>query len=90
MQVDKVGILLVNLGTPEAPETGAVRRYLKEFLSDPRVIDIPRPLRWSLLNLVILRTRPSKSAAAYREVWTERGSPLGNRQGITRGPRGNS
>jgi protoporphyrin/coproporphyrin ferrochelatase len=70
------GLLLINLGTPDAPERGAVRRYLSEFLSDPRVIDIPALGRWLLVNLFILPTRPAKSAAAYRKVWTEQGSPL--------------
>src|SRR3954464_15019511 len=72
----KCGVLLINLGTPDAPTTSAVRRYLREFLSDPRVIDIPALARWLLLNAVILPTRPAKSAAAYRQVWTEKGSPL--------------
>jgi ferrochelatase len=71
------GLLLVNLGTPDAPSTRAVRRYLAEFLSDPRVIDIPPLWRALLLHLVILRVRPSRSARAYRSVWSpERGSPL--------------
>lgn len=70
------GLLLVNLGTPDAPSTGPVRRYLREFLSDPYVIDLHPVGRWLLLNLVILPFRPSKSAAAYRKIWTERGSPL--------------
>ena len=71
-----VGVLLVNLGTPDAPTPAAVRRYLAEFLSDPRVIEIP-PLVWKpILHGVILRTRPAKSAHAYGQVWTERGSPL--------------
>jgi len=72
----KTGLLLVNLGTPDAPRTAEVRTYLREFLSDPRVIDIPAVARQLLLNAVILPTRPAKSAAAYREVWTDRGSPL--------------
>ena len=72
----KTGVLLVNLGTPAAPETAPVRRYLRQFLSDPRVLTLPAPLRWLLLNLVILPTRPAKSAAAYRKVWTPEGSPL--------------
>lgn len=72
----KIGVLLVNLGTPDAPETGPVRRYLKEFLSDRRVIEIP-PIAWQpILRGIILNTRPKKSAAAYREVWTDKGSPL--------------
>jgi ferrochelatase len=73
---DSTGILLVNLGTPAAPTTAAVRRFLKQFLSDPRVVEIPRLLWWLILNGVILRIRPSRSAKAYREVWTEEGSPL--------------
>lgn len=72
----RVGILLVNLGTPDAPEPRAVRRYLAEFLSDPRVVEIPR-LAWQpILRGVILNTRPKKSAHAYRQVWTDDGSPL--------------
>ena len=70
------GLLLVNLGTPDAPDTGAVRRYLREFLSDPRVIDIHPLARAALLNFIILPFRSPKSAAAYRKIWTERGSPL--------------
>jgi ferrochelatase len=72
----RVGVLLVNLGTPDAPEPGAVRRYLAEFLSDRRVVEIP-PIAWQpVLRGIILRTRPRKSAHAYRQVWTEHGSPL--------------
>ncbi|HTR53522.1 MAG TPA: ferrochelatase [Kofleriaceae bacterium] len=71
------GLLLVNLGTPDAPTTPAVRRYLAEFLSDPRVIDLGAIRRALLLHLVILRVRPAKSAAAYRAIWNDgRGSPL--------------
>jgi ferrochelatase len=70
------GLLLCNLGTPDQPTPGAVRRYLREFLSDPRVLDINRVGRWLLLNLVILPLRPRKSAAAYQKIWTGRGSPL--------------
>jgi protoporphyrin/coproporphyrin ferrochelatase len=70
------GLLLVNLGTPARPDGAAVRRYLREFLSDPRVIDIHPLLRVLLLELVILPFRPAKTAEAYRKVWTERGSPL--------------
>jgi ferrochelatase len=71
-----VGVLLVNLGTPDAPEPVAVRRYLAEFLSDPRVIEIP-PLIWQpILRGFILTTRPARSAEAYRQVWTDEGSPL--------------
>ena len=72
----KVGVLLVNLGTPDAPTASAVRRYLGEFLSDPRVIEIPS-LAWRpLLHGVVLRTRPAKSAARYARIWTPDGSPL--------------
>lgn len=71
-----IGILLVNLGTPDAPETGAVRRYLREFLSDPRVVEIPRLLWWPILNGPILLTRPARSARAYARVWMPEGSPL--------------
>ncbi len=70
------GVLLVNLGTPDAPEEKEVRAYLAEFLGDPRVLTMPSMIRWLLLNCIILRTRPAKSAAAYRSIWTERGSPL--------------
>ncbi|MGI9237582.1 MAG: ferrochelatase [Woeseiaceae bacterium] len=73
---ESVGILLVNLGTPEAPTASAVRRFLKQFLSDPRVIEYPRWLWWLILNGVILRVRPPRSAAAYRKIWTDNGSPL--------------
>lgn len=69
-------MLLVNLGTPDAAEAGAVRRYLAEFLSDPRVVEIPRAVWKPILHGVILRTRPAKSAHAYAQVWTEQGSPL--------------
>ncbi len=72
----KIGILLINLGTPNKPEPGAVRLYLKEFLSDPRVIEIPQLVWQPILRGVILRTRPKKSAHAYSQVWTDEGSPL--------------
>ena len=75
-KTEATGILVVNLGTPSAPTTAAVRRFLKEFLSDPRVVEYPRLLWWLILNLIILRIRPSRSAEAYRKVWTEEGSPL--------------
>ncbi len=72
----KVGVLIVNLGTPDAPTPAAVKRYLAEFLSDRRVVEIP-PLVWQpILRGIILNTRPKKSAHAYAQVWTERGSPL--------------
>ena len=74
--IPKLGIVLVNLGTPEAPTASALRTYLKEFLSDKRVIEIPRLVWWPLLNLVILNTRPKKSAAKYAQIWTPDGSPL--------------
>jgi ferrochelatase len=71
-----VGVLLINLGTPDAAETRAVRRYLAEFLSDPRVIEIP-PIAWKpILHGLILRTRPKRSAEAYNQIWTNEGSPL--------------
>jgi ferrochelatase len=76
MSSKRKGLLLVNLGTPDAPETGAVRRYLREFLSDARVLDIHPVGRWFLLNLIILPFRSPKSAHAYRTIWTEQGSPL--------------
>ena len=72
----RVGLLVINLGTPDAPEPGAVRRYLAEFLTDPRVIEIPAWLWRPILHGIVLRTRPKKSAHAYRQVWTEEGSPL--------------
>ncbi|RST30074.1 ferrochelatase [Sphingomonas ginkgonis] len=72
----RVGVLLINLGTPDAPDAAAVRRYLAEFLSDPRVVEIPRIAWKPILHGIVLRTRPSKSAHAYRQVWTEEGSPL--------------
>ncbi|MFC3853583.1 ferrochelatase [Salinispirillum marinum] len=75
-QPDKTGILITNLGTPDAPETGAVRRYLREFLSDHRVVEIPKAIWWFILNGIILLLRPARSAKNYRTVWTERGSPL--------------
>jgi ferrochelatase len=72
----KHGVVLVNVGTPDAPTPAAVRRYLAEFLSDPRVIDLPAPARWALLKFVILPFRPKKSAHAYQQIWTDDGSPL--------------
>ena len=72
----KIGVLLINLGTPDAPEARAVRRYLAEFLSDPRVIEIPAIAWRPILHGIILRTRPRKSAEAYNQVWTNEGSPL--------------
>jgi ferrochelatase len=72
----RIGVLLVNLGTPDAPTAAAVRRYLAEFLSDKRVVEIPSLVWKPILHGVILRTRPKKSAHAYRQVWGEGGSPL--------------
>jgi ferrochelatase len=72
----KIGVLVMNLGTPDAPERGAVRIYLREFLSDPRVVEIPYLVWQPILRGVILRTRPKKSAHAYKQVWSEEGSPL--------------
>ena len=72
----RIGVLLVNLGTPDAPTPSAVRRYLAEFLSDPRVVEIP-PLVWKpILHGVILRVRPAQSAQKYAAIWTKDGSPL--------------
>jgi protoporphyrin/coproporphyrin ferrochelatase len=72
----RIGILLVNLGTPAAPTKQALRPYLKEFLSDPRVVEIPRALWWLILNGIILNTRPRRSAEKYAQIWTAEGSPL--------------
>jgi len=72
----KTAVLLINLGTPEAPTAPAVRRYLKEFLSDPRVVEIPRAIWWLILNGIILNVRPKKSAEKYAAIWTTEGSPL--------------
>lgn len=74
--VAKTAILLVNLGTPAAPTPEAVRRYLREFLNDPRVVEIPRSIWWAILNGFILRSRPRKSAKKYAAIWTPEGSPL--------------
>jgi len=73
---NRVGLLLVNLGTPDSPAPSDVRPYLQEFLSDPRVIDIRGWQRWLFLNLIILPFRPKRSGEAYAKIWTERGSPL--------------
>lgn len=72
----RTGVLITNLGTPAAPEKKALKTYLKEFLSDPRVVEFPRLLWWLVLNGVILNIRPRRSAASYQTVWTEQGSPL--------------
>jgi protoporphyrin/coproporphyrin ferrochelatase len=74
--VSRVAVLLVNLGTPEAPTAPAVRRYLRQFLSDPRVVEIPKPLWWIILNGIVLVTRPAASAKKYASIWTPQGSPL--------------
>lgn len=73
---ENIGLLLVNLGSPEAPTVAAVRRYLAEFLWDKRVVEIPRPVWWLILHLFVLRFRPAKSARAYEKIWGEDGSPL--------------
>ena len=73
---EKIGVLLVNLGTPETPTTTAVRRYLKQFLSDPKVVETPQWLWQILLNFIILPRRSPKSAAQYQKIWTDKGSPL--------------
>lgn len=75
-QPDKIGVLIAQLGTPDAPTTPALRRYLRQFLSDRRVIEVPRLLWWFILNCIVLVFRPKKSAAAYSRVWTSEGSPL--------------
>lgn len=73
---DRTGVLLINLGTPDSTSIPDVRRYLREFLSDPDVVDIPALRRWLLVNFVILPFRPAQSAEAYQKIWTEEGSPL--------------
>ena len=72
----RIGVLITNLGTPQAPTKKALKVYLKEFLSDPRVVELPRALWWLILNGVILNVRPKRSAKAYAGVWTDEGSPL--------------
>jgi ferrochelatase len=74
--VDRSGVLLINLGTPRAPTAPAVRRYLREFLSDPRVVELPRWIWWPILNGPVLALRPRRTAAKYAAVWTAEGSPL--------------
>jgi ferrochelatase len=73
---DRTGVLLINLGTPDAPTAQALRPYLKQFLSNPRVVEIPRLLWWPILNGIILPTRPKKSAEKYAQIWMPEGSPL--------------
>jgi ferrochelatase len=75
-QQPKIGVLITNLGTPTAPTAKALRTYLAEFLSDPRVVEIPKLIWMCILHGIILRIRPSRSAAAYKTVWTDEGSPL--------------
>jgi ferrochelatase len=75
-QVAKIAVILGNLGTPDAPTAGAVRRYLAQFLGDARVVEIPKPLWWLILHGIILRVRPAKSAKKYASIWTDQGSPL--------------
>jgi ferrochelatase len=72
----RTGVLIVNLGTPDAPTAAALRSYLKQFLSDPRVVEMPRILWWPILNGIILNTRPKKSARKYARIWLDEGSPL--------------
>ncbi|MBE9538659.1 MAG: ferrochelatase [Proteobacteria bacterium] len=72
----RIGIIVTNLGTPDAPEAGSLRRYLKQFLSDPRIVELPRLLWWIILHCVILVIRPKRSAANYKKIWTAQGSPL--------------
>jgi len=74
--MSKRAVLLVNLGSPDSTSVPDVRRYLREFLGDERVLDMPAPFRWALLEGIILRTRPRKSAHAYQQIWTDEGSPL--------------
>jgi protoporphyrin/coproporphyrin ferrochelatase len=76
MSEKKTGVLLANLGSPTAPTTSAVRKFLKDFLGDPRVVNIPRPVWWVILHCFVLPFRPAKSARAYQKVWTDKGSPL--------------
>lgn len=76
MSVEKVGVILVNLGTPQAPTALAVARYLRQFLSDPRVVEVPRVLWWLLLNFLIIPLRSKKVSDNYRSIWLDDGSPL--------------
>lgn len=76
MTAPKTGLLLINVGTPESPTARHVRPYLREFLGDPRIIAMPAPLRWMLVNAIIAPFRAPKSAEAYQKIWTEEGSPL--------------
>lgn len=76
MAAKKTGVLLANLGSPTAPTTTAVRKFLKDFLGDPRVVNIPRSIWWLILHCFVLPFRPARSAKAYQKVWTDQGSPL--------------
>jgi ferrochelatase len=76
MAVKKTGILLANLGSPAAPTKKAVRDFLRDFLWDPRVVNLPRPLWWIILHFIVLPFRPSKSLKAYKKIWDDKGSPL--------------
>lgn len=76
LSLQTTGLLLMNLGTPQSLDIKDIRSYLSEFLNDPYVIDIPKPLRWMLVNLIILPLRPKKSREAYSQIWTPKGSPL--------------
>ena len=73
---EKIGILITNLGTPDNPDPKSLRKYLKQFLSDKRVVDYNRLLWWLILNVIILNVRPRKSAKLYESIWTDKGSPL--------------
>lgn len=75
-QATTTAVVLVNLGSPEAPDAPSLKRYLKQFLSDPRVVEIPKPIWWLILNGIILNTRPKKSAVKYAAIWMPEGSPL--------------
>src|SRR5919107_1967983 len=72
----RIGVLLAQLGTPDAPTPGALRRYLRQFLSDPRVVERNRVLWWFVLRLLVLPRRPRRSAALYQRIWSHEGSPL--------------
>ena len=74
--MSKQGVILLNLGSPDSTKISDVRRYLREFLMDGRVLDAPKPIRWFVVNCLILPTRPKQSAEAYESIWAEDGSPL--------------
>ena len=75
-QKNLIGILLINLGTPDSPKPAAVRKFLKQFLSDPQVVNLPKLIKWCLVNLLIIPFRTRKSSRAYQQIWTQQGSPL--------------